>query len=108
MRITICDDQERDRARITDILTNLAKELQEDFTISEFDNQYMLFDSFKQSIPDAILLDIDMPEGNGITIANTLGSQYPYLPIMFVTNHDNMVFEAIKCNPFRFIRKSLL
>ena len=64
MRITICDDQERDRARITDILTNLAKELQEDFTISEFDNQYMLFDSFKQSIPDAILLDIDMPEGN--------------------------------------------
>ena len=108
MRITIFYDQERDRARITDILTNLAKELQEDFTISEFDNQYMLFDSFKQSIPDAILLDIDMPEGNGITIANTLGSQYPYLPIMFVTNHDNMVFEAIKCNPFRFIRKSLL
>lgn len=38
MQITICDDQERDRVRITDILTNIATELQENFTILEFDN----------------------------------------------------------------------
>ena len=108
MQITICDDQERDRVRITDILTNIATELQENFTILEFDNPSALLNSFKQSIPDTILLDIDMPDGDGITIANTIGTQYPYLPILFVTNHDNMVFEAIKCSPFRFIRKSLL
>lgn len=108
MHITICDDQALDRKHITDTLNQISSSLQTNFIISEFDNPHDLFESFTQSVPDALLLDIDMPEGDGITIANTLSNQYPLLPILFVTNHDNMVFEAVKCSPFRFIRKSHL
>ncbi len=108
MHITVCDDQSRDRKQITDILNNIAATLQINFVIQEFDNPHDLLDSFEKDTPDALLLDIDMPEGDGITVANTLAAQYPLLPILFVTNHDNMVFEAVKCSPFRFIRKSHL
>lgn len=108
MHITICDDQPRDRKQITDLLNHIAVTLRTEFIISEYDNPDDLFASFEQATPDAILLDINMPNEDGITIANTLGIQYPLLPILFVTNHDNMVFEAVKCSPFRFIRKSHL
>lgn len=108
MHITICDDQPRDRKQITDLLNHIADTLRTEFIISEYDNPDDLFASFEQATPDAILLDINMPNEDGITIANTLGIQYPLLPILFVTNHDNMVFEAVKCSPFRFIRKSHL
>ena len=86
MHITVCDDQSRDRKQITDILNNIAATLQMDFVIQEFDNPHDLLDSFKKDTPDALLLDIDMPEGDGITVANTLAAQYPLLPILFVTN----------------------
>ena len=108
MKIIICDDQAIDRAQIIDTLKNISTTLPTEFEISESHNQKELLTYFSQHTPDAVLLDIDMPDESGITLANTLGMQYPLLPILFVTNHDNMVFEAVKYSLFRFIRKSHL
>ncbi len=40
--------------------------------------------------PDALLLDISLPDLNGITVARIVRWNWPHLPIIFVTGHDNM------------------
>ena len=60
---------------------------------------------------DVILLDIEMPGCSGLDLAARLNEQKrdaekPY--IIFVTNRDGLVFEALKQQPFSFVRKSHL
>ena len=57
---------------------------------------------------DLVLLDVEMPGKNGMEMANILNQKKPHLPIAFVTSHEELVFEAIRCRPFGFIRKSCL
>lgn len=40
--------------------------------------------------PDALLLDISLPDLNGITVARIVRERWPHLPIIFVTGHDNL------------------
>ena len=60
---------------------------------------------------DFVLLDIEMPKYSGIDLASKIneqkgGSGKPY--IIFVTNRDGLVFDALKQQPFSFVRKSHL
>ena len=57
---------------------------------------------------DLALLDVEMPGKNGMEVAGILNQEKPYLPIAFVTSHEDLVFEAIRLRPFGFIRKSHL
>ena len=56
--------------------------------------------------PDLVLLDIDMPEKNGMEVAEELRTRYDDVDIIFLTIREDMVFESIRYAPFRFIRKS--
>ncbi len=40
--------------------------------------------------PDALVLDISLPDLNGITVARVVRVSWPLLPIIFVTGHDNL------------------
>ena len=40
--------------------------------------------------PEAIVLDISLPDLNGINVARLVRAEWPLLPIIFVTGHDNM------------------
>lgn len=58
---------------------------------------------------DVVLLDIEMPKHSGLELAEKLNEQKgdrekPY--IIFVTNRDGLVFEALRQQPYSFIRKS--
>ena len=60
---------------------------------------------------DVVLLDIEMPKYSGLDLASKIneqkdGSGKPY--IIFVTNRDGLVFDALKQQPFSFVRKSHL
>ena len=54
------------------------------------------------------VLDIDMPEVSGMELAKALLEKNPKASILFISNHEEMVFEAIRYQPFRFIRKEHL
>lgn len=55
---------------------------------------------------DVLFLDIEMPGLDGLRLGQQLREQKVKSLIVFVSNHDNMVFESFKAEPFRFIRKS--
>ena len=58
------------------------------------------------NVYDCMFLNIDMPDINGIDIAKSIKEKGMYTDIIFVSSKQNKIFEAIKYNPFRFIRKN--
>ena len=57
---------------------------------------------------DVFFLDIDFPQVSGMELAEEVKKRYPSTILVFVSNHGEKVFEAIHCQPFRFIRKEYL
>ena len=37
--------------------------------------------------PDAIILDVSLPDLDGVTVAKLVRGTYPYIPIVFTTGH---------------------
>ena len=57
---------------------------------------------------DLYFLDILLPDGNGIDISAKIQNKYGKQFIVFVSNNNDSVFEAIHQSPLRFIRKEKL
>ena len=54
---------------------------------------------------DLLFLDISMPGMNGIELGRQLRKAADDVLIVFVSSHEELVFESFQVTPFRFIRK---
>ncbi len=61
-------------------------------------------------IPDLVILDINMPEVSGFEAASTIKKNYPFIPIVILTNYDENEYrlEAKKVLVDAFILKENL
>ena len=57
---------------------------------------------------DFYFLDINLSDKSGIDLARCIVNQYPFAKIVFITLHDNLVYNALSIQPFYFIRKDNL
>lgn len=107
-RVGICDDEEIFLEKIYYLVESNLKDLNINFIINKFVNAKDLITSNCKENYNIIFLDIDMPRTNGIEAAIALKQSSPNVVIIFITSKDELVFESIKTQPFRFIRKSKL
>ncbi|MBR5088621.1 MAG: response regulator transcription factor [Ruminiclostridium sp.] len=103
-RIMICDDEQK---MLTDI-AGLTSGVISDSSISAFRNGRDLLSSLKDGNCDILLLDIDMPELSGLDIARALSGMSARPLLIFVTSHDELVYDSLQFHPFGFVRKSHL
>ena len=54
---------------------------------------------------DILLLDIDLPNKSGIDFANEYIKICPNSKIIFISTHNELVFDSFKVHPYSFIRK---
>lgn len=57
---------------------------------------------------DYLFLDIEMPKRNGFQLAKELKESYPQLEIIFITSHEQYVYDSFSLKPFDFIPKQFL
>lgn len=102
MRIYICDDE----IPILRDMESKVKECVPDGTICCFSSARDLCRELEGTACDVLLLDIDMPQMGGMDIAKGLKGMKHAPLLVFVTSHDELVYESLQYHPFSFIRKS--
>ena len=104
--MAICDDDEVMAECLKTAIETQLNKYYKTYDIEIFTSGQELLQSFQCKIYQAIFLDIDMPEMSGMDVAAVISKESKRSNIIFVTNHDDMVYDAIHFGIFRFIRKS--
>ena len=108
LSIAICDDDLNSLDIIQTELYKSAKDLSISVEIFLYTNGYKIIDLIcnNKEIFDILFLDIDMPDISGLETAKKLRETHPELILIFISAHEQYVFESIDYNPFKYIRKS--
>lgn len=59
----------------------------------------------KEILPELVFLDIDMPDMNGLIVANKIQSENFYSEIVFTTAHQHYAYDALDIKPLDFLTK---
>jgi two-component system response regulator NreC len=104
IRILIVDDARLVRERFC-LMLGVQPEFQ---VVAEASSVWEAIDKAKLHQPDVVLLDISMPELNGLQAIPLIKNVAPQSEILIVTQHDNQFFarEAFALGARGFLRKS--
>ena len=89
-------------------LIALLKEFEGINVLFDVPNGRELLDSLKKTVPDVILLDIEMPVMNGREVFEKIKSKYPKLKVIIISMHfkDSYIIEFIKKGANGFLNKN--
>lgn len=85
---------------------NKILQIDKDIMIEKYTDPATFINNVHTAEIDLVLLDIDMPQLSGIEISEYLSSLFEDIYVLFITNRDDLVFEAFNKNVVGFIPKS--
>lgn len=102
-KILVVDDEDRVRESIREILTD------EGYRVIEAADGARVLDLIKKEHPHLVLLDIWMPEVDGIGLLKDIKKQEPDLNVIMISGHGNIhtAVTATKLGAFDFMEKPL-
>ncbi|CAM2884339.1 response regulator transcription factor [Paenibacillus sediminis] len=105
IRVLIADDHEHAREGISEILS--ADPIFDIVAVAK--NGREAIELTEQWMPDLILMDIQMPEMDGLEATKIIKLRYPYVKIVMVTVSDDAahLFEALKQGAQGYLLKNL-
>jgi two-component system LytT family response regulator len=59
----------------------------------------------KEKLPELVFLDIDMPDMNGLKVADKIQAENFYSEIVFTTAHQHYAYDALNIEPLDFLTK---
>ena len=109
MNIIICDDSQRDRENLIELLKSYAKEKEQFFEITEYDSGAGLCgDKDALQKCQLVFLDINREDMDGLNAAKKIKEENPKLPIVLVTAYMNYALDGYKVKASRFLLKDTL
>ena len=107
IRFAICDDEPLALRMLTERLAHAFRG--QEISIDCFESSSQLRAAILEGRDfDVLLLDINMPDINGIFLARRIKPLIGEALLIFVSSQDDAVFEALTAEPFRFLRKGRL
>lgn len=105
VKFAVCDDEKE----MTDYIADKLREYYpNDCEIIKYEDGKSLLEDSQKQLFDALFLDIDMPELNGVELAKRIREDSQYVKIVFVTNKIEFVFKGYMYSAFRYIMKNEL
>jgi two-component system, LytTR family, response regulator LytT len=104
LRIGICDDTQTDIIHLEKHIKHYMASYNIEFEIESFRSGATLLQAQKEQTFHILLLDIEMPEINGMMIARYLRDElYDDVFIVFVTSYPQYMQESFDVQPFLFL-----
>lgn len=105
-RVAVCDDDQAALGIIASSLKDVFAAHGVEATTSLFSSATELAKVMPTRRFDLLLLDIDMPELDGIEFGKQLRESHDKVDIMYISNREDKVFDSLRVSPVGFIRKS--
>ncbi len=106
--IAVCDDEQESLDMIRKELCKAAERLNitiETYPYMDGSEVVDLICNNKEDF-DILFLDIDMPNISGLEVAKKIRDAGSDIVLIFISAHEQYVFESIDYNPFKYIRKN--
>lgn len=106
--IGICDDEKLYIQKLKSIMRALFQEKENLYEIYTFlsGRELLEYCEKKEMLFDVLFLDIDMPEINGIQVAQKIREKNKQTIIIFLTNHGEYVKVGYQVQAFRYVAKN--
>lgn len=105
LKIAICEDEKEHMEQLKEILCKVkgSKNIQVETFLSS--NVFLNTLKERESLPDIVFMDIEMPEIDGITIGKKLQSISSDSYLIFVTAHPEYAVKGYEARAFRYLLK---
>ncbi|MBR1686679.1 MAG: response regulator transcription factor [Clostridia bacterium] len=104
--IAVCDDDRVALNILTGAIVSAFSGHDIEAHVDVFETPKALLDKMKSVHYELIFLDIEMPDLDGITLGRQLRRTNNLIDIIYISNREDLVFDALRVNPRGFIRKS--
>ena len=104
MKILIADDEKLARLRLISLLAECGETMQ---VVAEAKNGLEALQKWKQTQPQVLLLDIRMPEMDGLQVARELAKFENPPAVIFTTAYDSHALQAFEANAMDYLLKPI-
>lgn len=108
LQICICDDDNQVRGFIREELDDIIKGYGKNAMFYEYANGGECLAGLLRKPCSLAFLDIEMPGIDGFELAKVIQQNHKQTAIIFVTSHNEKVYEALEFTILSFVRKNLL
>ena len=108
VRIIVCDDEITAVQRVVKELKHFFHNANIETVFFSCTSAFQIFEIMDKQEITVFFLDIDMPERNGIDLAEEIKKKSPEALLIFVSGREEFVFESFRVHPFSFVRKMFL
>ena len=107
LSIAICDDQQDSLETIEEELHRSSKNLNVEIETHLYTDGNDMLGQMKNNKDyfDVVFLDIDMPKISGLDVAAKMRSINQEILLVFISAHEQYVFDSIDYSPIKYIRK---
>lgn len=107
IKIALCDDQEQYIDMLMKHVERYGNEVDTEFNITVYNSGRKLIDDIKtdSKMYDIVFLDVEMPEINGLKIAEAIRQMSEDIVLFFVTGHEQYAREAYQVEALGYIVK---
>ena len=105
IKIAVVDDQPEAINMIVPIIKECQKDLLVEFEIDTFNDTSKFCDALQLNQYQALFLDLEMPGKSGFDISLSLREKADEIPIVYITNRDDLMQKAFQYKALGFVRK---
>ena len=106
IKIAICDDEKSTLEIIKNITKTIFADKNLSTSIETFLEPKSLLEVLAKERMDLIFLDIELNKEDGIEVAKEISNMGMDTKIVFISSHEERVFDSLKTHPYGFVRKN--